>query len=478
MSNVAPFNSGASDDCDVLVVGAGLAGLTAGIRAAELGLRVRIIERGEGDHYLCNSRYTGGLFHIGMDNLASPPDEIRSRLQRVTNGEGRPELADALAENAIRAVTWLKAHGVSMIRVGPDGLRQHSLAPPGVRRTGLNWRWRSGDVMLRTLGANYRGRGGILQQGTEVSELLMESGRCVGASVRQNGVTRAIRAQYVVLSDGGFQANADLLRRFVSGAPERLLMRNAETGRGDGLRMAEAVGAKIVGTSSFYGHVQYRAAMTDGRFWPYPVVDSLAVSALLIDGASQRFCDEGLGGVHITNCIARLPDPLSAVIIMDDAIWNGPGKDWLLPANPYLIRAGGELITASDLNSLAAKIGHDPGALNVSVARWNDQVAGRKPFDVPRTVAPYKPWAIGQGKFHAIPVCAGVTYTMGGILTDTAARVLDANERPIQGLLAAGATTGGLEGFSRDGYSGGLSKALTFGLIAGETAYSALRKAA
>src|SRR3546814_2201265 len=125
--------------------------------------------------------------------------------------------------------------------------------------------------------------------------------------------------------------------------------------------------------------------MTDGRVWPDPVVDSLAVSALLVDGYSQRFGDEGLGGVHITNCIARLADPLSAVIIMDDAIWNGPGKDWLLPANPYLIRAGGELITASDLNSLAAKIGHDPGALNVSVARWNEQVAGRKPFDVPRT---------------------------------------------------------------------------------------------
>src|SRR3546814_13278758 len=74
--------------------------------------------------------------------------------------------------------------------------------------------------MLRTLGLNYRSRGGILQQGAEVSELLMENGRCVGASVRQNGVTRAIRAQYVVLSDGGFQANADLLRRFISGRSE------------------------------------------------------------------------------------------------------------------------------------------------------------------------------------------------------------------------------------------------------------------
>lgn len=466
------------DACDVLVVGAGLAGLTAGIRAAELGLRVRVVERGEGEHYLCNSRYTGGLFHIGMDNLASPPDEIRGRLQRVTAGEGRAELADALAGNAQRAMTWLKAHGVSIIRVGPDGLRQHSLAPPGVRRTGLNWRWRAGDVMLRTLVREYRRRGGILEQGAEVRELLMRQGRCIGASVARSGVARAVHAGAVILADGGFQASPDLLRRYISQAPERLLMRNAETGRGDGLRMAAAAGAKIVGASSFYGHIQYRAAMTDGRFWPYPVMDSLAVSALLVDGNSRRFCDEGLGGVHITNCMARLADPLSAVIVLDDAIWNGPGRDWLLPANPYLIRAGGALISSADLDGLAQQIGHQPEVLKASVARWNEQVAGRMAYDQPRSTMPYKPWPVGQGSYHAIPVCAGVTYTMGGILTDAAARVLNADERPIPGLLAAGATTGGLEGFSRDGYSGGLSKALAFGLIAGETASAEMRAAA
>jgi fumarate reductase flavoprotein subunit len=70
-----------------------------------------------------------------------------------------------------------------------------------------------------------------------------------------------------------------------------------------------------------------------------------------------------------------------------------------------------------------------------------------------------------------------VTYTMGGILTDAAARVLDENERPVPGLLAAGACTGGLEGFSRNGYSGGLSKSATFGMIAGETAATLVRAA-
>jgi len=64
---------------------------------------------------------------------------------------------------------------------------------------------------------------------------------------------------------------------------------------------------------------------------------------------------------------------------------------------------------------------------------------------------------------------------MGGILTDAAAQVLDRNDRAIPGLLAAGACTGGLEGFSRDGYSGGLSKSAVFGMVAGETTATLVR---
>ena len=87
----------------------------------------------------------------------------------------------------------------------------------------------------------------------------------------------------------------------------------------------------------------------------------------------------------------------------------------------------------------------------------------------PRTTAPYRAWPIAQAPFLAVPVCAGVTYTMGGIATDAQARVLSQDGRPIAGLFAAGATTGGLVGGSCSGYSGGLSKSSVFGLIAGET---------
>ncbi len=462
-------------EADVLVVGAGLAGLCTGIRAAELGMRVRVLERGTGTHYLCNSRYTGGLFHIGMDDLGSEPDEIVSRLTRITGGEGRPELARTLARNARRMRTWLNAQGVRMIKVGHDGLRLNSLAPPGVRNTGLNWRWRAGDVMLRTLVDRLRKLDGTLDLGVAATELLFEDGRVNGVIALSGGDRRTIKAPVVVICDGGFQADRELVGKYISKSPDRLLMRNAETGRGDGVKMAGAAGAKLVGMDSFYGHIQYRDATTDQRFWPYPVMDSLCVAGLLVDGTGRRFCDESLGGVHIANRMAKLDDPLGCQVIFDEATWEGPGRSWLLPANPFLLKAGGALISAPTLRELAVKIGLDPDHLESEASQWNDAVAGKTAFAPARANASARPEAVKVGPFHAVPLCAGVTYTMGGLLTDSNARVLDETETPIPGLLAAGACTGGLEGFSRSGYSGGLSKSAIFGMIAGETAATIAR---
>lgn len=464
-------------DAEVLIVGAGLAGLSAGVRVAELGLRVRVLEQGKGDHYLCNSRYTGGLFHIGMEDMGAAPDEIVARLERMTGGKGRSDLARTLARNALRVRGWLEQQGVRLIRVGPDGLRQNSLAPPGVRNTGLNWRWRAGDVMLRTLGARFRKLGGQFEQGVRAEELVIEDGRVCGVIVRRGAAKETLRASVVILCDGGFQANRDMVGKYISPAPDRLLMRNAETGQGAGLAMAEIAGAKLVGMHSFYGHIQFRAAMEDGRFWPYPVMDSLCVAGLLLNADGERFCDESLGGVHITNKMARLEDPLGCHVIFDEATWQGPGRDWLLPANPFLLKAGGNTITAPTLAELAEKIGMDPAQLKVQAARWNAAVEGREAFSPERSNPAARPYPVSNGPFHAVPLCAGVTYTMGGILTNSAAQVLDADETPIPGLLAAGACTGGLEGFDRSGYSGGLSKSAVFGMIAGETAATVARAA-
>ena len=150
-----------------------------------------------------------------------------------------------------------------------------------------------------------------------------------------------------------------------------------------------------------------------------------------------------------------------------------------MPANPYLLNAGGHLISAHTLQELAAKLGMPAEALTHTVTAYHHLLDGQTDHgQPPRSTAAYKAWPISQGPFHAIEVCAGITYTMGGIATDAQARVLHESGKPIGGLYAAGACTGGLEGGGEaTGYSGGLSKSAVFGMLAGEAMDHFLRAA-
>ena len=234
--------------------------------------------------------------------------------------------------------------------------------------------------------------------------------------------------------------------------------------------MAEAVGARLTGLDRFYGHIQCCEALSNDKLWPYPILDLLATAAIVVDRHGKRFADEGLGGVYMTNAIAALDEPDTAAVIFDDAIWNGTGREYILPPNPNAVEAGGTLISHPDLGSLAQALGLPATELQASVDAHNDFVQNGAAIAPPRSNRAAQPQPIVKPPFHALRVCAGITYTMGGVAIDGGARVLDLSDHPIPGLYAAGSTTGGLEGGGPAGYTGGLSKALTLGLLAGESA--------
>lgn len=469
-----------SHTVDAVVIGAGLAGMSAAVRLTQLGIKPVVLEAGTAESYLCATRYTGGLFHIAMDDALAAPDVARANLDKATDGTATPELAQALVAHTPRAMEWLKSLGVRFISAGPEGFRRNALSPPGMRQTGTKggngqpyWVGRSGDTLLRTLAAKLAEGGGVLMRGVRARELRMEGGRCIGVNATRNESTLEFGAKAVLIADGGFQSNDDLLRRFITQRPEQLLQRNARSGRGDGLIMAEAVGAQLAGMDRFYGHVCYREAITDERFWSYPIVDSLCTAGIVVDETGRRFCDEGRGGVYITNEIARLANPAKAAVVFDRAIWDGPGRDWILPPNPYLVTAGGKLVTADTVEALASRLGLDATVLAETVARYNASLSGGAAASPPRS-AGIKPGPIVQAPFHALEIAAGITYTMGGIVTDANAQVLDTQRVPIEGLYAAGACTGGLEGGGFAGYSGGLTKSSVFGLLGGEAIAKAI----
>jgi fumarate reductase flavoprotein subunit len=337
----------------IVVVGGGFAGITAAMRAVEAGAAVTVLERGTDERYPCNSRFAMGFITVANEDVAGDPAVMQAGIARLTGGAAEADLAAALAGAVGEALRWLRGHGIRIMKATDEPAHRNMLAPPVPVRPGLSWQGRGADTALRDLLARFDKAGGRLLRGHRARELVMRDRRCIGVVASHGDETVRLDADAVLIADGGFQANLDLLRRFVSPAPERLLQRNAGTGTGDGLQMAEAVGARLTRMDRFYGHVQSRDAMTNPQLWPYPIADLPLHAGVAVDHTGARFCDEGLGGVAIANAIARLDDPLEAVAVFDHAIWEGRARQLRFPTNPWLVEAGGTLHRAETLEALA-----------------------------------------------------------------------------------------------------------------------------
>ena len=455
---------------ETLIIGGGLAGLTCALRLADKGVKVAVLEKGETERYLCNSRICGGAFHVSYRDVYEPPATLLNAINTLTKGFAKPEFADTMANHVATAVNFLKSKGIRYMKVGTAPHRQTTLAPPIATKGRDYWHGRGGDVMLRTLHAELKKSGGTLLVNTRVLNLRMAGGTCVGVEAEQNGARVNLDARNVVICDGGFQANHELLKEFVTREPTKIRQRNAQTAMGDGLKMAREVGAALVGMNRFYGHPLMQDALTNDDLWPFPVMDDLCVAGVMVDPSGKRFVDEGLGGVYLANYIAGMEDPLSTTVIYDHPIWEGPGKAFLTPANPLIITNGGTVHKANSIAELAQKAGLPAAALEATVAQYNAAVdAGTTAQLTPtRSTASHKAWPIRTAPFYAARLVAGITYTMGGIAIDSDSRVLDKNNNPITGLYAAGACTGGLEGGDAVGYVGGLGKSATTGFRAAE----------
>ena len=453
-------------EADVICIGGGISGLVCGARAAELGLRVIVLERGADESYACNSRYSAGVFHASYLDVTLAQPELEAAMRKATAGQGDDALIVAIATHAARALEWLRQQGGKFIR-GPQ--RSWVMAPPRGMSTGLDWKGRGPDALLRQLTQRITERQGRIMLGTQAGNLVMDGTKLKGVKAKCGDAELQIAAPAVLIADGGFQANFDLFRAHIGPHPDRVFQRNAGTAFGDGLKMALEAGAAYTRLDRFYGHLLSRDVFQNAELWPFPQLDAPAAAAILVDPDGRRLFDEGLGGIFLSNEIAKMDDPLSTTVVCDAKIWDVAGREHQVPPNPLLEKHGGTLHRADTIEQLAEKAGLFAEGLAESVRTYNAWVdsAGQNPLSPSRTAAKTKPQPIRHPPFMAIPVCSGITNTMGGIKIDAHARAIDMAGAVIPGLYCAGAALGGLEGGDNVGYVGGLIKSV-FGLRAAE----------
>ena len=170
---------------DLVTIGGGFSGLVSAVRAAELGLKVAVLEARAEDRYPCSSRFSTGVCNVMGLAIRADPDVLYRAIIDGSGGTANPALARAIADNGKRAIDWLAAEGARFITraLQKDEPGQKVLAPPRRLIAGLDWEGRGGDVVMRQLEQNLVKRGGKLMRGTQVTELVVENGACAGVAL-------------------------------------------------------------------------------------------------------------------------------------------------------------------------------------------------------------------------------------------------------------------------------------------------------
>lgn len=459
--------SAAEHTLGVLVAGGGMSGLAAALSAAEGGADVTVLEKGS---------LVGGAARLSGGVIFTFPT---LELLRRNVPEGDEELQRMLVAEFADALVWLRDHGLP-------------LEPPQ-QLLGEGW----GSVM--GIGApGWRG---------QFMEILRARAEALGARILPNRALRSIgqprsgsvpvtvesaegietwEARSLILATGGFQANRELLSRYLGPAADYLMIRTWPTCTGDGFLAGLAAGAATSrGLGTFYGHTMPATSVPPEEY--QPITPYFASVGVLVNQYGSRFTDESVGTIEEANAWAGMQQPGGRYyLIFDRRIYRehaeGPGILGGAVAAPNKFERARELgaptIESPTLGKLVEMMetqwGVNGSRLMPELDGYNRAVAeGRGAVLVPPRSRFLQPLA--EAPYYAMTCIPAITFPYGGLQINGDCQVLNRVSTPIEGLYAAGVDAGGV--YNRI-YAGGLSWALVSGRVAGRNAAAFIRKEA
>ena len=487
-------------DADVVIVGAGGAGMTAALTATSEGKSVVIVESqpmvggnsvratggmnagktvyqdenefGESagvektlktaaEKYADNETITALAATVAEQwaaYQANPTGYFDSvelmELDTMIGGKGvnDPALVETLCSNSADAIDWLGEQGITLNSVSSAGGASVKRIHRPVNEEGKVVS--VGAYMVPLLEEDCQKAGVQMMLNTTATEILTDdNGAAVGIKATgASGETITINAKAVILTSGGFGANMDMVVEY---KPELkgFMTTNAPGILGQGIKMAQAIGADTVDMDQIQIHptVQYDSAslITEGL---------RGDGAVLINSEGKRFIDEV--GTRDVVSAAEIAQPGSySWLIIDQKMVDDSSV-----IQGYIKK--GYTFEGKTYEELAEQIGVDGAALAETMNTWNGYVEAKNDPDFGRTSFANK---LDTAPYYAIKVTAGVHHTMGGLKINTNTEVLNENGEIIPGLFAAGEVTGGVHGANRLGGTA-VSDFVVFGRIAGAAA--------
>ena len=434
--------------CDLLVIGGGMAGMSAAGWAAERGARVIVIEK---------AAALGGSAVLSGGVLWTAASLAKMNLY----GGGDPALARVVFERYPQAVAWLRRRDIG-------------ISP---RIDVLHGQGYQIDIHahIRSCADLVEQHGGFVILETETTQLLRDAdGAVIGAQTRHPDGVVTVEATATVIATGGFQASPELRARYIHPQAERMLLRSNPLSDGTGLRLGEAAGGEVAGTNpGFYGHLVSEPRRWDDERLFVALSQYHSEHALLINEAGERFCDESYGDHANTSEVMRQPGS-RALCVWDArahaAYATVPVVSVGVPLDKMqtALDNGGQGLIAETLDAVAnfaTSHGFDGAATRRTIDAFNH--AARHGWETMNPARTEDFAALDKPPFYVLIVHPAITFTFGGLTIDPQARVLRADGTPVPGLFAAGSDAGGA--FGR-GYAGGLALAMTYGITAATTA--------
>lgn len=487
-------------DADVVVVGAGGAGMTAAITAAGEGKSVVILEsqsmvggnsvRATGGMNAAKTVYqdenefgesagvektlkTAAEKYADNETItalaktvseqwaayqANPTGYFDSvelmELDTMIGGKGinDPELVETLCANSADAIDWLDEHGITLHNVSSFGGASVKRIHRPVNAEGKTVS--VGSYMIPLLQENCEKAGVKMMLDTTATEILTDAnGAAVGVKATgASGETVTVNAKAVVLATGGFGANLDMVVKY---KPELkgFMTTNAPGIQGQGIEMAQAIGAATVDMDQIQIHptveANTAALITEGL---------RGDGAILINEEGKRFIDE-VGTRDVVSAAEIAQTGSYSWLVVDQAMADASSV-----IQGYIKK--GYTVTGATYEELGKAMGVDAAAFAETMEKWNGYVEAKNDPDFGRTSFANK---LDTAPYYAIKVTAGVHHTMGGLKINANTEVLNEKGEVIPGLFAAGEVTGGVHGANRLG-GNAVADFTVFGRIAGAAA--------